>query len=82
MPTETKILTLRDLLEAAGGDQDGSVLEVYDEQWNLYRVVEVTPDVLDDDSSEVLLGEDELEDRFVPCVQIRLELVRRNWLRY
>lgn len=73
-----KILRLDELVEAAGGGQGGSVLEVYDEEWNLFRVESVEPEMIEPDDLAALTGDDEYDLEAVPSVQIRLVLVKRN----
>lgn len=79
---EKRIITLNDLIEAAGGDQGDSVLEVYDEAWNLYRVEHVEPETIDEDDLEALTGQPVDEDDegrdWTPSVHVRLVLVKRN----
>ena len=74
------IVTLKDLIEAAGGDQNDSVLEVYDEAWNLYRVETVEPECIDAEDFALVTGnpEDEERDDNTYSLQVRLVQVKRN----
>lgn len=76
MDNTKTIRTLSDFVAQAGHDQNESVLQIYDEAWNLYRVVSVEPDILYEDEAQAL----DVQDRDSPVfsLQVRLEMVRRN----
>lgn len=74
-----QILTLSDLLEAAGGGQEDSYLEVYNEAWDLYRVEAVEPEMIEpNDLHSITQRADDNDGDAQPSLMIRLVLVQRN----